>query len=160
MYNSHHKYRDNYPLSKHIRHLIRKPVSAKILNVIIRQADARLSAQGVNRPDYGTVKREYSRCLQYGIWSGAMPLCLKNKSGAIDSRPTCRPVTAQCGTLCLSACYQRNCKNALKPEVLSFDAMKSSPPAKFLYLQLPMRASIPTPIFFHVSDAPTLKKVA
>lgn len=31
MYNSHHKYRDNYPLSKHIRHLIRKPVSAKIL---------------------------------------------------------------------------------------------------------------------------------
>lgn len=31
MYNFHYKYKDNYPLSKHIRHLFRKPASAEIL---------------------------------------------------------------------------------------------------------------------------------
>ena len=52
--------------------------------------------------------------------------------------------------------YQRICRYALKPEVLSLEGIRSSPPVKSLYRQPPMRASMPTPMLRHATEPPRL----
>ena len=59
-----------------------------------------------------------------------------------------------------SAYYQRNWRNARNPEVLNLLPEKSRSPEKFLYLQLPMRASTPTPKRPQATEAPVVKSDA